>query len=279
MLEFLPSISSLFSFGTLSAISKKAITEIGRHRAIVYAYVVMIALLLAGAFLMGLNVHLPQDLMPLYAAEVIIGSLGVMASYKALHYGESSLTAPISKSYVLIVLVMSIAFLEEELSFGQIAGSVIMVIATLILAMDGKGLKSGPWLLYLGFAILCRAFYYTFIKNFVLALGAFEATVLLELGITVFVISFHAIRGRDISPPSLRQGIFPALAGTLAFSGSLLYSISVGMVGAALTAAVSAGTPIINAVASYFLLGERLDAHKYAAIALMVIGLICIFAL
>jgi len=279
MLEFLPSIASLLSFGTLSAISKKAITEIGRHKAIVYAYIVMVALLLAGTLVMGLNLILPQELMLLYAAEVIIGSLGVIAAYKALHYGKASLTGPISKSYVLIVLVMSILFLGEELSLGQIGGSVIIVIAALFLAMDGKKLQSGPWLLFLGFAILCRAFYYTFIKNFVVALGAFEATVLLELGITIFVMIFHAIRGKDISPPEIKKGIYPALAGTFAFSGSLLYSISVGMVGAALTAAISAGTPIVNAIASYFLLGEKLDMHKYAAILLMVVGLAAIFLL
>jgi drug/metabolite transporter (DMT)-like permease len=65
----------------------------------------------------------------------------------------------------------------------------------------------------------------------------------------------------------------------LIFAGSLLYSLSVSLVGAALTAAISAASPIVNAVASYLLLKERLEPHKYAAIALMVAGLAMIFLL
>jgi drug/metabolite transporter (DMT)-like permease len=47
----------------------------------------------------------------------------------------------------------------------------------------------------------------------------------------------------------------------------------VAYIGAALTAAISAGTPIVNAAVSYLLLKEKLDRCKYAAIILVVLGL------
>jgi drug/metabolite transporter (DMT)-like permease len=83
------------------------------------------------------------------------------------------------------------------------------------------------------------------------------------------------LRKNDISPPADLK--FAATAGGLIFFASVLYSYSVGAIGAALTSAINAGVPIVNSVASYFLLGEKLDAHKYAAIALMVLGLVAIF--
>jgi drug/metabolite transporter (DMT)-like permease len=121
--------------------------------------------------------------------------------------------------------------------------------------------------------MLCRAYYYTFIKTFVTELGPYLATLSLELGIVVFVVAFHAIRGRDLSPPKPHELRFAALSGTLIFIGSLAYSLSVAFIGAALTAAISAGTPIVNAGVSYILLKEKLDIYKYAAVAMVVIGL------
>ena len=108
-----------------------------------------------------------------------------------------------------------------------------------------------------------------------IVLGAFEATVVLETGVALAVVMSQVIRKKDISPPADIK--YAATSGGLIFFGSVLYSYSVGAIGAALTSAINAGVPIVNSVASYFLLGEKLDAHKYAAIVLMVLGLIAIF--
>lgn len=280
MLEFLPSLGSLLSYGSVSPTSKKAISILGRHKAIVYAYAALIVLLLTGAFLLNLELRFPEELLPGYIVQIVMGGLGAIAAYKALDYGKASVTSPIAKTYVLLVLAMSIIFLGEELSAGQIAGSLLIVVSAVILALDeSSGLKLERWMVYIGISILCRAYYYTFIKTFVTALGAYQATLLLEMGVVLFVVSFHALRGRDLSPPPIEKTGFAAVAGGLVFFGSLLYSVSVGLIGAALTAAVSAGAPMVNAVVSYFLLREKLSIRKYAAIVMMVAGLAAIFIL
>jgi drug/metabolite transporter (DMT)-like permease len=280
MLEFLPSLGSLLCYGSVSATSKKAINAIGRHKSIVYAYVVLVTLLFLGAIILQIGLQFPFGLLPAYIAQIVLGGLGAISAYKALDYGKSSITSPVARIYVLLVLAMSIIFLGEELSAGQIGGSVLIVVSAFVIALERKGsFKLEKWMIYLGISILCRAYYYTFIKTFVVALGAYEATLILELGVASFVVAFHALRGRDLSPPPLEKINYPAAAGALIFFGSLLYSFSVSFIGAALTAAISAGAPMVNAVASYLLLGEKLDAHKYAAIVLLVVGLIAIFLL
>ncbi len=280
MLDFIPSIVSVLSFGFAGVTSKKSISEIGRHKAIVYAYAVLVFLLIIGAIILGESIDLPVDLLPLYISQIGMGSLGVLAWYKALNYGKVSITSAVAKTYVLIVLASSIFILGEELSIGQIMGAILMVSSTVVLAIGKTGkIKLERWMIYLAIAILCRAYYYTFIKTFVNAIGVYPATLLLELGIAGFVIAFHFLRGRDISPPKLGDMKYPVVPGVLIFIGTIFYSMSISEVGAALTATVSAGGPIVNTIGSYILLREKLDLQKYAAIVLIVIGLIMIFVL
>jgi drug/metabolite transporter (DMT)-like permease len=135
-----------------------------------------------------------------------------------------------------------------------------------------------PWMPYLALSIICRAYYYTSIKGFVTALGPYQASLFLEIGIAAFIIAFHALRGKELALPKQTRGLLaPLSAGALLFFGSVSYSMSVSWIGAGLTSAVYSGTPIINSVLAYLALGERLDAAKYAAIALMVLGLMMIF--
>lgn len=280
MLEILYPLGSVTCYGAVSALSKKAIDEVGRHKAIAYSYVTMVALFIVGALFIMPELSFPAYLLPGFVIQVSVGALGAIAAMKALDYGKSSIISPVNKTYVLLVLALSIVFLGEELSYQQIAGSALIVAAAIILGMDNKGaLKPEKWMAYLGISIICRAYYYTFIKTFVEALGPYGATVLLESGIMVFVVGFHALRGRDLSVPPARKALFPAVSGSLVFFGSLLYSVSVGTIGAALTAAISAGSPMVNAIVSYILLKERLTPIKYAAIIMMVLGLAAIFLL
>lgn len=280
MLEFLASLGSVTCFGTVNAFSKRAIEVMGRHKAIVYSYFTMVLLFIIGSFLVLPVFSFPGSLILEYAVVVSAGAIGVIAAFKALDYGQSSVISPINKTYVLLVLIMSIVFLGEELSIGQIGGSVMIVSSAIVLSLgDGGKLRAERWMAYLGISILCRAYYYTFIKTFVEAMGPYAATVALEFGIVLFVVLFHSIRGRDLSPPPFNKAIFPMVSGSMIFFGSLLYSVSVGMIGAALTAAISAGAPMINAVTSYFILKEKLSFQKYLAIIMMAIGLVAIFVL
>jgi transporter family protein len=280
MLDFLASLGSVTCFGTVNAFSKKAIEEMGRHKAIVYSYFTMVILFIIGSFFVLPVFSFPEKLILEYVVLVSMGALGVIAAFKALDFGQSSIISPINKTYVLLVLIMSIVFLGEELSIGQIGGAVMIVTSAIILGA-GKGgkLKPEKWMVYLGISIICRAYYYTFIKTFVEAMGPYAATLVLEFGIVLFVVLFHSLRGRDLSPPPMNKAIFPAVSGSMIFFGSLLYSVSVGIIGAALTAAVSAGAPMINAITSYVLLKEKLSFQKYLAIVIMAIGLIAIFVL
>ncbi|MFH0884296.1 MAG: DMT family transporter [Candidatus Micrarchaeota archaeon] len=280
MLEFLPAIGSLLAYGSMGTVSKKGIWDVGRHKAIVYSYLFLVALLLAGALVIGLGISFPMSLAPLYAIQIAIGALGAIAEYKAMSMGRASVIVPIGRISSVIVLLLSILVLAEAPGALQVIGSLMILLAALVIARDEGGRFSlEPWMPYLALSIICRAYYYTSIKSFVAALGPYQASLFLEIGIAAFIIGFHAIRGKELALPKQRRDmLLPLSAGALLFSGSILYSTSVSWIGAGLTSAIYSGTPIVNTILAYLFLGEKLDMAKYAAIALMVLGLAMIFA-
>ncbi len=277
MLEFIPGIASLTSFGLASSISKLAINEIGRYRAIVYNYLTLMALLLAGALVLGVDLSFPEHLAGQYIIQSIMGGGGVIAAFKAIEQGRVAITSAMNKLFVLFVLVGGVVFFSETISGLQAAGALLLIGSGVVLGLENIGkLRLEKGMLYVAIAIPARAYYYTFIKTFVTELGPYAATVFLEAGVASFVILYYLLRRRDLSPPAPALARFAFLNGLAVFLGSLFYSFSVESVGAALTAAISAGGPIINSIASYFLLQEKLDWHKYVAVMMMVIGLLAI---
>jgi len=275
MLEFLPAAGSLLSYGSMGTVSKRAIGTIGRHRAVAYSYAALAALLIFGALIMGMAFAFPQGLMMPYLAQIGIGALGSIAEYRALHHGKPSVIIPVGRISGVMVLIASVAFLGEAVSPLQALGSLLIVGAALVIARDEGGrLSMEPWMPFLALSVLCRAYYYTSIKQFVSVLGPYGASLWLEIGIAAAIIAFHALRGKDLSLPRERSlAALPLAAGGLLFCGSVLYSVSVGQIGAGLTSAIYSGTPIVNAVLAYFVLGERMDAAKYLAVGLVVAGL------
>ena len=280
MLEFLAALGSVFSFGSSGVMAKQAIQTVGRFKAISYFYITEVALLLIVALLLGITIQLPQDLIIPYIAQAAIGAFGVIAYFKALEQGKASILAPIGRVHVLLVVIAGVFLFGEALSALQMGGSLLIIASALVIALFGKdGMKSEKGVGYMVFAILGWGYYFTFLKIFVDALGPFLATLVTESGVAFIVIGYYLIRRRDLSPPSLKEGKFAIGNGVLVFFGALLYNFSIEKIGIALTASVVAGAPIVTAIFSYVFLREKLDPHKYAAIALLVIGLIMIFLL
>jgi drug/metabolite transporter (DMT)-like permease len=273
--DLIPAIGSFLSFGVNCTATKNSMNKVGRHKAIVYGYAVISLILLAGALAFRLNLIIPQRLLPLYLLEIIIGAGAVIAYYKAMDLGRASSTLALSQSYVLLVLLAGVLLLGESLSLPQIAGALIILSAAIAISIPKGGRLEGGTV-FLPITIAGWATYYSLIKVFVDAMGPYSATVVLESGIFVMVSLFYLARGKDLSLPERIGWPSIGVQQVSACLGAVLYSLSVLSIGAGLTAAIGSGSLIINSVASYFWLKEKMDMRTYLAIAAMVVGLMLI---
>jgi uncharacterized membrane protein len=277
MMNFLPAIGVLLTFGSCSAVIKKSINQIGKEPTIILSYLILVTLLVVGAIILKIDFKLGHNLVLPYLALIIAGATGAIAYAKALECGQASVVPTVAKTEIIIILFVSMFFLGEELSVMQICG-VLLIVASVITINIGSNFKFqyGKWMPYIGIAILSRVYYFTAIKFFIAELGPYKATLLLEIGITIIIVIFYYSKGKKLLPDSSKHTKFALLAGMLMFAGSLLYSWSISIVGVSITASIAAGSPATNACLSFFLLKEKLNLHKYIAIILVVVGLIII---
>jgi len=275
MADLIPAIGSFISFGINGTANKNSMNTVGRHKAIVYGYAIISIILLAGALIFRLDLSIPQRLLPLYALDIGIGAGAVIAYYKAMDLGRASTTLALSQSYVLLVLLAGVLLLGERLSLPQIAGALIILSAAIAISIPRGGRLEGGTI-FLPITIIGWTAYYSIIKVFVDAMGPYSSTVMLETGIFVVVSLFYLVRGKDLSLPDRKGWPSIGVQQVAACFGAVLYSMSVLAIGAGLTAAIGSGSLIVNSIASYFWLKEKLDTRSYLAIVAMVVGLVLI---
>jgi transporter family protein len=287
MFQYIYSIISLFSLGTNTAIAKKAIHTASRYQAIVYMYIILSSLLLFVSFvfpILGLStpvsISLPESILPTLLITILFGALAIIALFKALELGKASIIGPLAKTHVLFVILIGILFFGESLSLIKGFGTLIVLMAVAIISFEGKfsDLRLEQGVPFLLITIGGRSIYSSLLKPVVGALGPLKATLFLEIGITFIVLLYALSAKKNISLPRKHAFGFIFANGFLVFVGSMMYNFSVGAIGIILTAVILSGTPVVNLIVSRVLLGEKLSGIKYAAIMLLVIGLVIIFA-
>src|SRR4029453_2206621 len=132
MADILPSIGSLILWGAGNVVTKIAISKAGRQKAIAYGYMVTVALLWIGGLLSGMNFSIPDSLLGLYALQVIVGAVAVIAYFKALEKGSSSIIGALGESYVILVIAAGVIVFGEAISLVQLAGSGLVLAAAFI---------------------------------------------------------------------------------------------------------------------------------------------------
>jgi drug/metabolite transporter (DMT)-like permease len=217
---------------------------------------------------------------PILLLNIFIGAIAIIARYKALEQGKASIISPLSKSYVLLVILIGVIFLGETLTLGKAFGSLLILVSAAIISFEGKsikGFKLEQGVPFLAITIIGWSIYYSLLKPIVAALGPFQATLFLEIGITAMVLSYAVLRKKNTSLPNQQASQFILANGFLVFIGSMMYNFSVASIGVVLTAIILSATPAVNLIASRILLKEKLSAMKYAAILLLVLGLAVLF--
>ncbi len=263
--------------GIADTLTKKTISHSGRYKAIVYNSIAFIALLFAGALLLGVPFVFPPELLPAYIVQSIVGAAAGAAFFKAFESGKASILAPLGSLYVLVVVFLGVTVFGESLSIFQFGGAALVVLSAFVLAFeDIRSFRLEKGVLYLVLTVIGWGYYYSFIKIFIPSMGPYMTTLMLESGVAFFVLAYYLAKGKDLSPPPSSQA--PLISGAQLHHlprGPALHlrrrghrrRIDVGD---------SRGNPARQRARVAFLLGEKLSAYKYAAILMIVLGLMMV---
>ncbi|GEM_PF-1329663 len=220
-------------------------------------------------------------LLVLYSVFAIAASL---AFFKAFAIGKVSLMSPISSSYGVLAMVLSLAFLHEQLTSKQYLGIFVTTFGLFLSIIDFSALrafrvKSGvKGLVYAFIYMLCWGANFTIAAVLVRRydwVTPFFFNFMITIPVSFFIM-LRLSNGRKPTSFFPAKSSFPLLIlGTLFLEAAwLLYVYSVRSFPSALLAPISAAYPALTILLALFFFKERMTKIQYVGVGMILAGLV-----
>ncbi|WP_028776752.1 EamA family transporter [Shimazuella kribbensis] len=239
---------------------------------------------LAGSLGSGLYVWYTQTWVwdvKIIIAGIIIGlaaTLGNLLYSKSVYIGPAGLTATVSHSHVILIVIMSVFLYAENLNWLEGIAIFFIILAVLLLPFDPNQklrISNKLWYLFVGVAFIGF-----FIRN-----GGLKITEEMNLnnspiifisyvfGFVWFTVTLWTKRNEEKSTTGIVNGLF---AGVLSFAmmQSLAAALAIGP--ASIISPIASANGIIVAVLSYLVYKEKFSKFQFLSFSLLLIGIILI---
>lgn len=286
--EFLGITATLISMtamGLMNGFSKRPSEVLGPVRATIYRELITVPalLLLVLATLSSTSFDL---------VHIALGVGISTASYFGLYYfmkavaiGKASLIGPIVNSRVLVTTVLAIFVYGERLSPPQFGAIALILLGVILLSIDSKTFsirdlikpQSG-----IGFALAAAVIWGVTFGLFAIpiaVIGAYLFSFLLELSVLVTSSTQLALQKEPftVSADLIRKVRVPLIGmGVAGIALTLFMNIGYELIDVSVVAAINSANPLVTIIYGRFFLGEQLNAKQYAAIAILLAGIILI---
>lgn len=202
------------------------------------------------------------------------------AYFKALQMGSASKSATIEKFSIVLVALISIAFLNERPDTAEWTGIGLITCGVLMLAFKGQpsgktdGYSETKWLVWALLSSFFLALTTIFAKVGLHGIDSDFATFIRTL-VIICVLSATALRygkWRSISEFNRKNWLFLMISGLATSISWLAFFKALQMGEAAKVATVGKFSVVLVAVCSVLLLKERLSKAEWAGIAVITAG-------
>lgn len=199
--------------------------------------------------------------------------------YKALQIGNVKNVSPLSKSSLVLTIILSFIFLNEEITLLKLISLIIITIGTYYIIdykKTGEENKNNKWILYamlsLIFSALTPIFGKVGIENVESNLGsAIRTLVVLIAAWLLMVIKKDYKEIKNVDKAEIK---FIVIAGITGGSSWLLYykALQTGITSA--VAAIDKLSVLVAVVLSYFIFNEKMKVKEVIGLMLILIGTI-----
>jgi len=279
MLQFIYGLGALSGFALQNVLFKKVMEKSSPVRAITYRSAIISFILILSSLFFVSSFAIPQSLYPVLLFEILVGAVALLMFFTALKQGKAAVIGALAQMFVLIVIVIGVFIFGETLSLLRWAGAGILVLGGFMVAFEKfslKELKLEKGTIMVMGTILGWGIYYSYMKEVVIAVGPFYASVLLETGIFIVILLYAFIQKEKLGMPRKEMKRYVIVGGLAITIAILAYSFSVEIVGVVLTAMMVAAVPVVNAIFARIFLKEKLNKVKYVSIVLLMLGLMLI---
>jgi len=236
---------------------------------------ILILPILRGGFIFQLDLY---GFLLLLAATVIGIGIGDTVFFKGIDAIGVSRGVAVSSVHPLIVLLISAFLLNESITLVNVIGGVLVVSASIIVALSGEESRNGSNQYFEGVVLsLVSALLWSIAVTFV-SIGVRSVDPLIGnayrfpiLALAMLPICRRSM-GKLINARLLLWGSLSGLTGLSL--GTTLYLESIRLIGAGRATVITGIQPIISALAANISLREKLSIWIWIAILLASIGII-----
>lgn len=222
---------------------------------------------------------------PVVAAGTIIGigsAMGNVLFMKALDHGPASLTSPLVNSHILLTVFMSLLLYKEDISFVEIIGIVLLILAVSLLPIDpneSMRIRNGYW-----YGLVFVSMVLFFLRN-----GGLKITEEMNLpntfilfisylyGFVWFTLAIQKERKQKKQWKEIQTGLIWGIgSGIFSFAGMQLYSIALDKGPASIVAPIFATNSLIVVLLSIVIYRERLSLVQSVSLILLLSGIVAL---
>lgn len=216
------------------------------------------------------------------AVNIALGCLYVVVNVlinAAFAQSNVSLIGTIFSSFVAFTILFSFIFMGEKVSYSQALAIFIILTGVFFSTIDFKELKKGNLISDKGvriaiIAMICAAFYFTFIRIPVEKVGWFWANY---MSILLFPLVFFYMKIRKIKlvRPNFKSVFWPIIICSLLLrSADFAYNIGISQGFTAIVAPIAGAYPTLFAVLGFLVFKDPIKKQQVVGIVVTLAGIV-----
>lgn len=213
-----------------------------------------------------------------------IGMVPLITLYEGIKVGNASLVGTIGASFAALVVILSIIFLGDKITFYQTLSIVLIFIGLILSSLDLKTFnvkqlitdKGVPYALV---SMVFWAVYFTFVRIPIRQIGWFWPAYLSWCGFPLVYV-FMKIKHIKLQFPKEKKIFASSIASALLLCGALFaFNIAVEIGQTAIVAPIAGSYPVLFATLAYFVFKDRLNKQQLSGIAVTLVGIVLLSVL
>ena len=231
------------------------------------------------AFIIGFPVFSGKTI----ALIMLIGALIMVATssyYRALEIGKVSILSPISSTWPVITVALSIIFLNETLNSIQVMGIVLTIVGTILVSfkyhelikLKVKKFSKGVNIVLI--SILCWGLAFTLVPFAVREVGWYFPIFLAKATTILLMMPYMFWKKHEIKFSGAKNWIAVTIVGIFAGSAFLAYGYALNNAYNSLIAPIAASSPAVTILLAHIFSKERLELNQYIGIVLVLGGIV-----
>lgn len=272
-------IIAMISWGFSDFFAASAARKTSVIKTLIWSQIIGTSILVAAFFLFFKFPVISLTSLVIILIGAFLNIVALLAFYRGMQIGTVSIISPISSSYAVITVILSLTFLNEKITALQAAGIILAIFGTVLasfklhdlLKLKLRNISTGAG--YGLIAMIGWGIAFVLLSSLVKEIGWFYPPLLIKAVGIFYVLAYAGTLKKDISFPK-NAALVVIFVGILETVGFLFLGAGMSSEQTAIVAPVSSTYPLITIILAQIFFREVLDLNQKIGIASVLVGLV-----